>query len=94
MTATLATQADDYQSGVSPSGGNVFVSSGFGIGSPPPTTRIGSAAGSRVAPGHHACLFIDESHLLAPDAVIIVSSLAVTLLAAGGQCAGRFPGGL
>jgi hypothetical protein len=53
--------------------------------------------------GHSACLWIDEDHLLAPDAVIGfpsttpgqgVVAATVTALPASGQCAGRFPGGL
>ena len=89
-----------YQSGLSPSGGNYFLAPGLGIGAPPPSTLIGTVAtlkGASVV-GHSACLFIDEEHLLAPDAVIRFQSdtqqASVTALAAGGVCAGRFPGGL
>jgi hypothetical protein len=53
--------------------------------------------------GHSACLWIDEAHLLAPDAVIqfpaetpgnVQVSATATPLAQAGVCAGRFPGGL
>jgi hypothetical protein len=48
-----------------------------------------------------ACLWIDESHLLAPDAVMSLSqsagstaTITRTALPAIGTCAGRYPGGL
>jgi hypothetical protein len=48
-----------------------------------------------------ACLWIDETHLLAPDAVIELSQTASQTptasrnrLPAFGECAGRYPGGL
>jgi hypothetical protein len=103
ITSVAPTMADDLQSGLSPSGRSIFYTPGAGIGAPPPATRIvglgtGSTAG---VSGHAACLWIDEDHLLAPDAVIALSkpgqSLAaptVTTLPASGVCAGRFPGGL
>ena len=93
----------DFQSGMSPSGLSYFMTPGQGIGAPAPSTKIGpfaSQQGALVA-GHAACLWIDETHLLAPDAVIAVASTAsggltasVIALPASGQCAGRFPGGL
>lgn len=50
---------------------------------------------------HAACLWIDDSHVLAPDAVIDASinymgfpSGQVSPIAQRGACAGRFPGGL
>ena len=54
-------------------------------------------------PGHAACLWIDEDHLLAQDAVIqfsaetpgnVMVTTSVVPLADSGVCAGRFPGGL
>jgi hypothetical protein len=44
--------------------------------------------------GQIGCLWIDDSHVLAPGAVISYPSGTVTLLAQTGICAGRFPGGL
>jgi hypothetical protein len=83
----------------------MFLAVGQGIGAPPPSTRIvvlGTGGGSSIQ-SHSACLWIDEDHLLAPDAVIAFPSSTattatvastVTALPASGQCAGRFPGGL
>jgi hypothetical protein len=94
LTATYPTQPNDYQSGLSPSGQSIFFATGTGIGAPPPATRVvGSGVAASVA-GHTACVWIDESHLLAPDAVIALPSGAITPLPASGVCAGRFPGGL
>jgi hypothetical protein len=97
VTASIPVTSSDYQSGLSPSGAHVFFATGQGIGAPAPATRVftvgAGPAGGTVA-GHSACLFIDESHLLAPDAVIASPSGAVTPLPASGICAGRFPGGL
>jgi hypothetical protein len=91
---TIPTQAGDYQSGLSPSGKGVFFATGTGIGAPAPATRVVGAGAAASVPGRAACLWIDESHLLAPDAVITVPSGVVTPLSAAGVCAGRFPGGL
>jgi hypothetical protein len=97
VNAAIPVTASDYQSGLSPSGALVFFATGQAIGAPPPATRVftvgAGPAGGTVA-GHSACLFIDEGHLLAPDAVIATPSGAVTPLPASGVCAGRFPGGL
>jgi hypothetical protein len=97
VTASIPVTSSDYQSGLSPSGAHVFFATGQGIGAPSPATRVftvgAGQAGGAVA-GHSACLFIDEGHLLAPDAVIASPSGAVTPLPASGICAGRFPGGL
>lgn len=104
-TGSATAQGSEFQSGLSPSGRSLFLTPGQGIGAPAPSTRIvvlGTGGGSSVA-GHSACLWIDEDHLLAPDAVIsFPSSTAttatvastITTLPASGQCAGRFPGGL
>jgi hypothetical protein len=105
ITGSATAQASEFQSGLSPSGRSIFLTPGLGIGAPPPSTRIvvlGTGGGSSVA-GHSACLWIDEEHLLAPDAVITFPSSTattatvastITALPASGQCAGRFPGGL
>ena len=92
-------------SGVSPAGHSVFFSSRPGIGGPPPATRLIQLGPGPYATvqGHSACLWIDENHLLAPDAVIQVPAETpgnvqvtanVTPLVPAGSCAGRFPGGL
>ena len=105
ITAGVTAKSSEFQSGLSPSGRSIFLTPGLGIGAPTPSTRIvvlGTGGGSAVA-GHSACLWIDEDHLLAPDAVITFPSSTattatvastVTALPASGQCAGRFPGGL
>ncbi len=105
ITALAPTQPEDTQSGLSPSGRSIFYATGQGIGAPPPATRIvnlGPGPTAAVA-GHAACLWIDEDHLLAPDAVIGFASTSpgtgsvtasVTALPVRGLCAGRFPGGL
>jgi hypothetical protein len=87
----------DYQGGISPSGHAVFiVQSGTGLGAPPASSRLESVVpGVSVAvQGQGACLWIDDSTVLARDAVIGYPSGAVTPLPSSGQCAGRFPGGL
>lgn len=98
-------QNDDYQSGMSPSGRSILYSTGLGIGAPPPATRmvnLGPGPTARLG-GHSACLWIDEDHLLAPDAILSFPSgspcqctvaASATPLPASGVCAGRFPGGL
>jgi hypothetical protein len=104
VVSTNTTEADDFQSALSPSGQSIFYTPGQGIGAPPPSTRIVnlvSASGRHGSvSGHAACLWIDEEHMLAPDAVIGFASQgslqapSVTALPASGECAGRFPGGL
>lgn len=93
------------QTGLSPAGSSVFFATGTGIGAPPSATQIlqlGPGPYTMVQ-GHSACTWIDEDHLLAPDAVIqfpaetpgnLQVTATVTVLAASGVCAGRFPGGL
>jgi hypothetical protein len=105
ITAGVTATNSEFQSGLSPSGRSLFLAPGLGIGAPAPATRIvvlGTGGGSSVT-GHNACLWIDEDHLMAPDAVITFPSSTattatvastVTALPASGQCAGRFPGGL
>jgi hypothetical protein len=97
VTASIPVMTSDYQSGLSPSGAHVFFTTGQGVGAPAPSTRVftvGAGQSGGTVAGHSACLFIDEGHLLAPDAVIASPSGAVTPLATSGVCAGRFPGGL
>jgi hypothetical protein len=100
------TRAAGYTlTGLSPSGNSVFFATGAGIGGPSPTTQILQLGPGPYATvqGHSACTWIDEDHLLAPDAVIqfpaetpgnVQVTATATPLAASGVCAGRFPGGL
>ena len=65
--------ADDFQSGLSPSGVNYFTTRRLGIGATAAATHIqsrGPGSPSRSIAGHSACVWIDDEHLLAPDAVI------------------------
>jgi hypothetical protein len=81
---------------LSPSGRLLAAGNGGGLGNPSPTTTmIGTDGGGSVASlGHMACLWFDDSHALAQDAVIAYPSGAATVLAQSGECAGRFPGEL
>jgi hypothetical protein len=94
LGSTLTTQIGATE--VSPSGHVLAAGSGGGLGNPSPTTTIVGVdgTGSVTTPGHMGCLWIDDSHVLSPDAVIAYPSGAATVLAQSGQCAGRFPGGL
>jgi hypothetical protein len=105
LTVLAPAQPDDLQSGMSPSGRSIFYATGQGIGAPPPATRMVNLGPGPIArlDGHSACLWIDEDHLLAPDAVLsfpsaspcqCTVSASSTPLVASGVCAGRFPGGL
>jgi len=80
---------------LSPSGRFLAVGSS-NLGGSEPTTTMLAVDGSGVVtnPGHQACLWIDDSHLLAFDAVIDYPAGTAVSLPAGGRCAGRFPGGL
>ncbi len=93
------------QTGLSPAGNSVFFATGVGVGVTTPATQILQLGPGPYATvqGHTACSWIDEDHLLAPDAVIqfpaetpgnLQVNTTVTALAASGVCAGRFPGGL
>jgi hypothetical protein len=77
INSQVSAQKDrDFQSGLSPSGQRYFMTPGLGIGAPAPTTKIiglPALQGTTVA-GHSACLWIDDDHLLAPDAVIAVQT--------------------
>jgi hypothetical protein len=90
---------------VSPAGQSILFATGAGIGGPSPATGIVQLGPGPYAtvPGHAACTWMDEDHLLAPDGVIqfpaetagnLQVTATVTPLAASGVCAGRFPGGL
>src|SRR5450759_1501046 len=93
------------QTSLSPAGQSILFATGAGVGAPPPATGIVQLGPGPYAtvPGHAACSWIDEDHLLAPDAVIqfpaetpgnVKVTAGVTALTATGVCAGRFPGGL
>lgn len=99
------TQANDYQSSLSATGRSVLFATGLGIGGPAPATRLVNLGPGPYATlaGHSGCLWIDEDHVLAPDAVISFPSetpgnvqvtASATALPQSGECAGRFPGGL
>jgi len=91
--------------GLSPAGQSIFFSTRDTVGQTTPATRIVQLGPGPYATiqGHAACGWIDEDHLLAGDAVIqfpaetagnLQVTASATALAASGQCAGRFPGGL
>jgi hypothetical protein len=94
----------DAGSGASPLGHRIFVSSASDVSQTVVVIGNGSTEPQHLqrAAGRFACLWIDEDHLLAPDAIIGTplplfpnSSYApLTPLATSGTCAGRFPGGL
>ncbi|HXM73279.1 MAG TPA: hypothetical protein VN940_08645, partial [Candidatus Dormibacteraeota bacterium] len=90
---------------VSPKINSILFATGAGPGAPTPATGIVQLGPGPYAtvPGHAACTWIDEDHLLAPDAVIQFPAetggntqvtTTVKPLPASGVCAGRFPGGL
>ncbi len=99
-------QASGYpDTAESPSGGSIYFATGYGIGVTTPSTQVfqGGPGPYAMVQGHSACGWIDEDHLLAPDAVIQFNAQApgnlqisapVTALAQSGVCAGRFPGAL
>jgi hypothetical protein len=69
-TNRLEICCDDNQSGLSPSGKSFFQTPRPGQGRPPTTFILTILGPSTFLQGHAACLWIDETHLLAPDAVI------------------------
>jgi len=71
ITNRLRICCDDFQSSLSPSGDSYFITPRPGLGAAP-ATRVVSLAGGRGASllARSACLWIDENHLLTPDAVI------------------------
>jgi hypothetical protein len=91
---------NDAQTGISPSGARYFLSSltyKSRCGGPPFTCVYDLHPFSelpRPLVGNAACLWIDEDHLLAADAVIDIRSLAGNRQLTSGVCAGRYPGGL
>jgi len=81
---------------LSPTGTLVSLAEGGGLGIQSPVTTVLPATGGipiRI-PGVRACLWIDDSALLAPGAVIQYPGGGIVTELAGTVCAGRFPGGL
>ena len=105
VTGPGSTGSNFTQSGLSPARNSIFFATGSGIGAPAPATglvQLGPGPYSTVQ-GHMACTWIDEDHLLAPDGVIqfpaetpgnVHVNATFKAVAAAGNCAGRFPGGL
>jgi hypothetical protein len=96
------TQFSGLDTGLSPAGQSIFFAT---TGLAPPATRLVQLGPGPFATvqGHSACAWIDEDHLLAPDAVIhfpadtpgnVQVQATVTSVGQPGVCAGRFPGGL
>jgi hypothetical protein len=105
VTGPNATGSGYSMTSLSPKGNSILFATGAGPGAPTSATGIVQLGPGPYAtvPGHAACTWIDEDHLLAPDAVIQFPSstpgnvevpTTVMPLAASGSCAGRFPGGL
>jgi hypothetical protein len=76
IASVQTTLGQDFYSGLSPSGATIFTSAKAGAAPPAPLTKIVTLGTGLAAAhiGHSACLWIDESHLLAPDAVIAVQT--------------------
>ena len=107
VTGPGSTGSGYSMTSLSPAGQSILFAAGAGIGAPPPATGIVQLGPGPYAtvPGHSACLWIDEDHLLAPDAVIqfpaetpgnlqVTATVEPLAATASGICAGRFPGGL
>lgn len=107
VTGPGSTGSGYSQASLSPAGSSILFVTGAGIGAPPPATGIVQLGPGPYAtvPGHAACTWIDEDHLLAPDAVIqfpaetpgnlqVTATVEPLAATASGICAGRFPGGL
>ncbi len=94
VSGTRPIEANDFVAGLSPNGRGIFFTTGVGVGAPPPAMRVVGSTASVNVPGHTACLWIDDDHVLAPDAVILFPAGTVLPLSASGVCAGRLPGAL
>jgi hypothetical protein len=95
ITATVSSEPGDTPA-LSPSGSLLLVIDGGGYGNPSPVTSVYKVSGGSPLkfPGAMACLWIDETAMLAPNAVIQYPSGAIVRQTPNSQCAGRFPGGL
>lgn len=96
------TTFDGLDTGLSPKGQSIFFAT---TGLAPPATRLVQLGPGPYAtvPGHAACAWIDEDHVLTPDAVIqfpaetpgnVQVNATVSAIGQAGVCAGRFPGDL
>jgi len=105
VTGPGATGSGYSMTSLSPKGNSILFATGAGPGAPTPATGIVQLGPGPYAtvPGHAACAWIDEDHMLAGDAVIqfpaetpgnLLVTTTVMPLADSGVCAGRFPGGL
>jgi hypothetical protein len=105
VTGPGSTGSGYSMTSLSPKGSSILFATGAGPGGPTPVTGIVQLGPGPYAtvPGHAACAWIDEDHLLAPDAVVqfpaetpgnVEVTTTVMPMAASGECAGRFPGGL
>jgi hypothetical protein len=105
VTGPGATGSGYSMTSLSPKGSSILFATGAGPGAPTPATGIVQLGPGPYAtvPGHAACAWIDEDHLLAGDGVIqfpaetpgnVLVTTTVVPLADSGVCAGRFPGGL
>jgi hypothetical protein len=94
VTATVATKTGG-SAALSPSGALLSVVDGGGLGDPSPVTSVYTVSGGApmAFPGAMACLWIDETAMLAPGAVIQYPSGTIVRQTPASQCAGRFPGG-
>jgi hypothetical protein len=108
--APRPTSLNPWQSGLSPSGQRIFFANSGEICTsvcPVFQTDVNSSfmqGGTTFATQFDvspACLWIDETHLMSPNGVVSLQQsgsdpivTANTKLAASGQCAGRYPGGL
>jgi hypothetical protein len=94
LVRTLVT--DNWATIVSPSGHLVAARVGGDLGVTPANTAMLTVDGGGVvnSPGHLGCLWIDETHLLAQDAVISYPTGTAVPLPSLGRCAGRFPANL
>jgi hypothetical protein len=81
---------------ISPTGQLVSLAAGGGLGNPSPVTTALPASGGipQIIRGAMACLWIDDTAMLAPGAVIEYPGGDIVTELAGTLCAGRFPGGL
>ena len=104
VTGPGSTGSGYSMTSLSPKGNSILFATA-GPGAATPSTGIVQLGPGPYAtvPGHAACLWIDEDHLLAQDAVIqfsaetpgnVMVTTSVVPLADSGVCAGRFPGGL
>jgi len=96
-TATVVTSYEDllHPPSVSPSGQTFFFIGPIGSGEATSAMGVDGSPGLKSAAlDRRGCAWIDDSAILAPDAIIAYPSGVVTPLPTGGECVGRFPGAL